>query len=590
MKSVDLMWIKFTFLRGNDLLAADMNGKSDPYALIPNGQTGFLNFPSNKGFKTDPKKDTLNPIWNKSFDICVAPDYCSSIRIEVYDHDAIGSDDFLGYNNYNMEYLKQIDRTKYFLKEDTLELGITKTDKKTNKESTERHGNISIKVEYFPEEPKESSGVKSSSSDIQPMENLNPLQPGTWLPIKESEVFVGLGWDFTEGNTFDLDVSITAFDGKNNAVEKPVYFNNKTGLGESIIHQGNNKTGEGEGDDEVISVKLSQIPKHVESLAVTVHSSKGQSIIEAKSGYIRVYTKGRELGKYILSRTKDCVGLLLGLFERNKNNGEWFFSVMADPIEGKIVTNSIDSLKELLGGYSMSFSSVNSPKPIHPFPNEILFKSGTWIEIKNANTYIGLGWDIVRGHTYDLDTGIILFDEADNILDIIYHKNPKSKDGSVYHMGDNKTGAGEGDDEIMGINFLKIAPNIMSMAVVLNSFKGNTLKGVKSGFIRLFDSNGPIGCYLIGEGKDSTGLLLGLFRRDISGRFLFQATIEPISGVTAPESANEVQCLLYNYQLADQIQSEKEMKEEQERKEREKEVKNNNPIPEGVQSVDPEKP
>ncbi|MCQ2817031.1 MAG: TerD family protein [archaeon] len=623
MYDIDTMNIKFTFLSGQDLLSADWNGKSDPYALIPKGQRGILNFPSKKGFKTHHKNNTLNPIWNQSFDIRLNPNECSLIRIEVYDYDVIGSDDFLGSNNYSFEFLGGIDKTKYFCKEETLPLSIMKKDKKTKKESLEMHGSIKIKIEYLPPQPVYTMNQSSYQNMNQPMQPLrsgypnqsynqgypntmnqpiqqqrtgytgggynsvlpnqmggmmqsqmggsvmmnypNALQPGTWLPIQEPEVFVGLGWDFTGGNTFDLDASITPFDDGNNVVEKPIYFSNKRGLGGSIIHHGDNLTGEGEGDDEVITVKLSQIPKVVTALAVTVNSYKGQSLIGAKSGFIRVYTRGRELGKYILARTKDCVGLLLGLFERNMNNGEWFFTVMADPIEGRVVVNSIPSLKELLGNYNNAFTSVNCPKPTHPFPNEILFNPGNWVEVKCANTFVGLGWDIVRGYTYDLDAGIIIFDGGDNVLDVIYHKNMRSLDGSIYHMGDNKTGAGEGDDEIMGINFGSIAPNIMTLAVILNSFKGNTLTGVQTGFIRIFDNNGPIGCHLIGKGKDSTGLLLGLFRRDMSGKWLFQAMIEPISGVIAPESVNDVKCLLYNYRLAEQIQKEKEEKERIER-------------------------
>ena len=162
-------------------------------------------------------------------------------------------------------------------------------------------------------------GYNSLMPNVGMMNCSNLLQPGSWLPIPEPEVFVGLGWDFTGGNSFDLDASIVGFDGANNPVERPIYFSNKRGLGGSVIHHGDNLTGEGEGDDEVITVILANVPKVVMALAVTVNSYKGQSLIHAKSGFIRVYTRQRELGKFILARTKDCVGLLLGLFERNMN-------------------------------------------------------------------------------------------------------------------------------------------------------------------------------------------------------------------------------------------------------------------------------
>ena len=49
---------------------------------------------------------------------------------------------------------------------------------------------------------------------------------------------------------------------------------------------------------------------------------------------------------------KDCIGMLLGLFERDRKTRGWFFRVMADPIEGNVVSKSYNSLKQLLNGYS----------------------------------------------------------------------------------------------------------------------------------------------------------------------------------------------------------------------------------------------
>ena len=82
---------------------------------------------------------------------------------------------------------------------------------------------------------------------------------------------VGLGWDFTGGESFDLDASITGFDYNYNVIES-IYFSNKRGLNNSVIHYGDNQTGEGEGDDEVIRVNLFKVPPRVHFLAVTINS------------------------------------------------------------------------------------------------------------------------------------------------------------------------------------------------------------------------------------------------------------------------------------------------------------------------------
>ena len=144
--------------------------------------------------------------------------------------------------------------------------------------------------------------------------------------------------------------------------------------------------------------------------------------------------------------------MLLGLLERIKGDSGWFFRVMCDPIEGTSVKSSYDSLKVLLNAYSESFNTDIAYKPRHPMEGEEIFTPENWIDIEAAKVYVGLGWDILPGNIYDLDASIISFDKQINELEIIYHKNMKSRDGNIIHQGDNRTGIGEGDDEVISIN------------------------------------------------------------------------------------------------------------------------------------------
>ena len=111
---------------------------------------------------------------------------------------------------------------------------------------------------------------------IVPHKRGDALQPGTWIEVIEPSVTVGLGWDFTGGETFDLDASVTGFDYNYNPIES-IYFNNKRGLNSSVIHFGDNRTGQGAGDDEVIKVLLAKVPMRVHFLAVTINSYKNKS-------------------------------------------------------------------------------------------------------------------------------------------------------------------------------------------------------------------------------------------------------------------------------------------------------------------------
>ena len=76
------------------------------------------------------------------------------------------------------------------------------------------------------------------------------------------------------------------------------------------------------------------------------------------------------------------------------------------------------------------------------------------------------------------------------------------------------------------------------------------LTGIKGGFIILFYEKGTIGCYLLYEERDYTGLLLGFFRKDLNnGNWFFQVMIEIINGIDANESTYDIINLLNNYML-----------------------------------------
>ena len=288
-------------------------------------------------------------------------------------------------------------------------------------------------------------------SNAVPHKQGDPLIPGTWIPIQEPTVYVGLGWDFTGKETFDLDASVTGVGEKFNIVEA-VYYNNKKGLKGSVIHFGDNLTGEGEGDDEVIQVFLSRVPQEVYYLAVTINSYSKNSLIKAQSAYIRVFTDKYNIGRFTLTRTKDCIGLLLGVFQRDPTQNIWYFRCMADPISGNVVTASFEDIKTLLGNYTIGKDGASN-YVIHPLPGEPVFDFGKWQQLDNRFTYVGLGWDIQQGSNFDLDAAILTFDGMNNLLEIIYHRNLHSFNSSIVHYGDNKTGVGEGDDEVLSVDF-----------------------------------------------------------------------------------------------------------------------------------------
>jgi len=544
-------------IEAKDLLAGDSNGLSDPYFKIPHGQEGVVDLPKKRN-RTKRIDKTLNPVWNESFIIEFNPMKCSKLKIEVYDYDYIGKDDFLGEGYVTLEWIN-VSNENY--NEEWIPLRIEKINKKTKQKESNQKGAVHIKIRVLgflnlsDDEDKPFKIKDAMPQEILKSINIHkmgdPLQPGSWIIISEPEVYVGLGWDFTGRETFDLDASVTGFDINNEVIEF-IYFSNKIGLNNSVKHFGDNLTGEGSGDDEVIKIFLNNVPGNVHYLTVTINSFTRNSLIKAKRAFIRLYTSKEKIGKYLLNRTKDCIGLLLGVFERDTKLNIWYFRVMADPIEGNKVVDSKESMQKLLGNYSINKVGYNSTdintNIKHPFPGEQLFNINNWIKVEAGFLYVGLGWNLQQGFNFDLDASILTFDIKNEILEIIYHKNMKDKNCSIIHQGDNKTGEGEGDDEILSIDFIKLDPNVVTIAVIINSFKGNSLINVKDGFIRLYDNDRPIGVNILDHLPDSVGLFYGLFRKN-NRTWYFQPLKEPINGTIATDSIKYVKQLLNKYPL-----------------------------------------
>ncbi len=86
---------------------------------------------------------------------------------------------------------------------------------------------------------------------------------------------------------------------------------------------------------------------------------------------------------------------------------------------------------------------------------------------------IGLGWDIKiydSGYDFDLDAAAFLLGQNGKVLkddDFVFYNNLEGRNGAVVHTGDNLTGAGEGDDEIIIINFTKLPPEIQKIAITV---------------------------------------------------------------------------------------------------------------------------
>lgn len=109
---------------------------------------------------------------------------------------------------------------------------------------------------------------------------------------------------------------------------------------------------------------------------------------------------------------------------------------------------------------------------------------------------MGLGWDAVkkrglfgsRAQEIDLDASCLVYDRAGQRVDEVWWKQLKSRDGSIVHTGDNRTGAGDGDDESIIVDLQALHPEVTTLVFVVNSFTGQDFSQIENATCRLIDS------------------------------------------------------------------------------------------------------
>ena len=153
-----------------------------------------------------------------------------------------------------------------------------------------------------------------------------------------------LGWDtnmFDGGDDFDLDVSLFMV-GKSGKVEQDedfIFYNNLKHPSEAVEHLGDNRTGDGDGDDEEILVDFSKMPDRIEKIAVTVTiyeaKERRQNFGQVNNSYVRLVNSDNEeeLLRYDLGE-EFSIETAIVVCEIYKHNGEWKFSAVGSGFEG----------------------------------------------------------------------------------------------------------------------------------------------------------------------------------------------------------------------------------------------------------------
>ncbi|MFC8046101.1 TerD family protein [Nocardia sp. NPDC057353] len=167
---------------------------------------------------------------------------------------------------------------------------------------------------------------------------------------------------------------------------------------------------------------------------------------------------------------------------------------------------------------------------------------------------MGLGWDPVRTRgmfgsrtvDIDLDASVTMFAD-NNLVDVAYYGQLSSKDGSVRHQGDNLTGEGEGDDEVILVDLTRVPAHVSTLLFIVTSYKGHSFEQVQNAFCRLVDgsNNAELARFTLAGGMPFTAMAMAKIYR-VGGDWKFAALGEGFQAKHPGEAVPQLGRFLVN--------------------------------------------
>lgn len=169
-----------------------------------------------------------------------------------------------------------------------------------------------------------------------------------------SKVFMGLGWDpakakgffgkLTQASSIDLDASAVVLDANKNELYS-VSFSSLRSRDGAIVHDGDNLTGEGDGDDEVIHVDLAKLPADAAYVVFTVNSFRGQTFDEVDNAVARLVddTNNQEIATFTLREQGRHTGVIMAVL--SKGSDGWSMKAIGTPASGRRVSDMLSDIR-----------------------------------------------------------------------------------------------------------------------------------------------------------------------------------------------------------------------------------------------------
>jgi tellurium resistance protein TerD len=163
-----------------------------------------------------------------------------------------------------------------------------------------------------------------------------------------TKVIIGLGWDtnhYHGGQDFDLDASAFLTDANSRVIQDTdfIFYNNLVHASGGVEHTGDNRTGEGDGDDEQIKINFSKVPSNIHRIAITVTiheaEARNQNFGQVSNAFVRVMDEEseREILRFDLGEDFS-VETAVVICELYRHNGDWKFSAVGSGFAGGLAS------------------------------------------------------------------------------------------------------------------------------------------------------------------------------------------------------------------------------------------------------------
>ncbi|MEE2030559.1 TerD family protein [Rhodococcus chondri] len=404
-----------------------------------------------------------------------------------------------------------------------------------------------------------------------------PLAKGQNGPVTVTDVVVSL--ELT--TPADLSALLVTADGKVRSDADFVFFNQPTGPGVRLVPGT-------QGQAAALAVSLNEVPADIEQVRAVI------TLDDASSNFGRFApptarvsdTSGNVLYEYrVEGLSSESIVIALELYRRQ---GAWKVRAVGQGYAGgfaALVTDHGVSVDDAPAAAAVPAAEPPVPpnpiaQPVPPRPatppaqpvatppaapagppevsltknRPVSLVKGQKVTLRKdggvALTFLrmGLGWDPIekrglfgnRSADIDLDASAVLFADQ-NIIDVAYYGQLTSKDGSVRHQGDNLTGEGAGDDEVVLVDLTRIPPHVNTVMFIVTSYKGHTFEQVKNAFCRLVDgtTDGELARYTLQGGMPFTGMVMAKVYR-AGGEWKLQAVGEGIQAKHPGEAAPQL--------------------------------------------------